>query len=317
MSRAQRSCRPNDLERRGDRRGGYFPLLLRGLVGLWMLVAVPLTAFAQSPDDEGPFSGPQPGESLPSTTVRDLLADPAETFALPLSGTDKGELLIFIHERTRPSIGLTRAIVDGWKRLPEPRPGAVVVFLTDDPTATMQWGALARNALPTDVRLGVSTDGPEGPGNYGLNRETAMTVLIAAEGKVTANFAPVQPSVAADLSAILTALAQAAGVSAESLMPEPTEAAERPGGRPAADDEAFRNRMRPLLDRSKTADEIAMVAADIEAACRKDAALARRVGDVARRIVSAGVLGNYGNEHAQAVLQRWSETLGKDDERNR
>ena len=317
MSRAHRSCCPNIVERRESRRRGLFSRLAHGLVVIGILVAVTTTAIAQSPDDESPFSGPQPGESLPTATVRDLLADPAETFALPLSGTAKGELLIFVHERTRPSIGLTRAIVDGWKRLPEPRPAAAVVFLTDDPTATMQWAAIARNALPTDVRLGVSTDGPEGPGNYGLNRETAMTVLIAAEGKVAANFAPVQPSVAADLPAILTALAEAAGVAAESLMPEPTAGGERPGGRPAADDEAFRNRMRPLLDRSKTAEEIAKVAAEIEAACREDAALARRVGDVARRIVTAGVLDNYGNEHAQAVLQRWSETLGKEDERNR
>jgi len=39
---------------------------------------------------------------------------------------------------------------------------------------------------------GISPDGEEGPGSYGLNRKMTLTILVANKGKVTANFALVQ-----------------------------------------------------------------------------------------------------------------------------
>ncbi len=56
--------------------------------------------------------------------------------------------------------------------------------------------------------MGVSVDGGEGPGAYGLNRNVELTILIAKENKVTANFALVQPSVteAAKIAAELAKL---------------------------------------------------------------------------------------------------------------
>ena len=40
----------------------------------------------------------------------------------------------------------------------------------------------------------IAPGGAEGPGNYGLNRNVTLTILAANEGKVTANFAIVQPN---------------------------------------------------------------------------------------------------------------------------
>ncbi|MAG94542.1 MAG: hypothetical protein CMJ48_12445, partial [Planctomycetaceae bacterium] len=42
--------------------------------------------------------------------------------------------------------------------------------------------------------VGISVDGAEGPGSYGLNRNVNLTVLVAHENRVAANFALVQPS---------------------------------------------------------------------------------------------------------------------------
>jgi hypothetical protein len=59
-------------------------------------------------------------------------------------------------------------------------------------------------------RVGLSLDGAEGPGNYGLNKECLMTIVAAKGGKVAANFALVQPGIA-DAPRVIAALAKACG----------------------------------------------------------------------------------------------------------
>ena len=54
--------------------------------------------------------------------------------------------------------------------------------------------ARARDSLRWRVPVGVSVDGLEGPGSYGLNRNVTLTVLVGKAGRVRANFALVQPS---------------------------------------------------------------------------------------------------------------------------
>ena len=60
-----------------------------------------------------------------------------------------------------------------------------VVFLSDDPAALKQ---ITRH-VPKNVLVGISPDGREGPGSYGLNRNVSQTVIIAKDGKVLYNFA--------------------------------------------------------------------------------------------------------------------------------
>ena len=45
------------------------------------------------------------------------------------------------------------------------------------------------------MQVGISVDGEEGPGSYGLNRNVELTFVLAKENKVVANFAFVQSSV--------------------------------------------------------------------------------------------------------------------------
>src|SRR5262249_24021907 len=67
-------------------------------------------------------------------------------------------------------------------------------------------------------RVGLSLDGLEGPGNYGLNKDCLMTIVVAKEDKVTASFALVQPGIA-DAPKVLEALASAS----PDLSPPPAE----------------------------------------------------------------------------------------------
>ncbi len=83
--------------------------------------------------------------------------------------------------------------------------------MDDDVTTAENTVKRTQHALTPNAPLGVSLDGREGPGSYGLNRHVALTILVGKENKVTANFALVQPSLQADLPKVLEAIAQVIG----------------------------------------------------------------------------------------------------------
>ena len=66
---------------------------------------------------------------------------------------------------------------------------------TDDKAKAEEYLTRARQSLNFIAPVGISVDGGEGPGAYGLNRNVELTILIANQNQVTANFAIVQPSV--------------------------------------------------------------------------------------------------------------------------
>ena len=70
-----------------------------------------------------------------------------------------------------------------------------MVWLGDDKAREEQYLVRAKPSLQFTAPVGVSVDGGEGPGAYGLNRNVELTVLIAKSNRVIANFALVQPSV--------------------------------------------------------------------------------------------------------------------------
>lgn len=262
--------------------------------------------------DETPFSGPQPGEALSSFEVQELLADD-EKLIQPIETADGQPcLIIFIHTLSRPAIGLTRTLTTAAEKLDQKKPSVSIIFLTDDPTETQQWAKRARNALPKGVQMGVSTEGVEGPGAYGLNRKVAMTVLVGREDKVTANFALVQPSVQADAPKIIAALAQSMGVSVPENFQKELDGAmarPRPSARPESnvDDGELRRLLSPVINKEATQEEVTQAAKRVEEAVAKSAPLKKRIGEICRRIIDSDRLANYGNEHAQAILSRWAK----------
>jgi hypothetical protein len=158
---------------------------------------LPTFAFAEEKPAE--FSGPQVGEKLAPFAAKAMLGEQAgKEFDLVKSAAGGPVAIVFVHEVNRPSVGLARAIGSYAASRKADGLTAGVVFLTADATATGDWMKLAAHALPTGLPVGISTDGQEGPGAYGLNRKVTMTILVGKEGKVTANFALVQPSLQAD-----------------------------------------------------------------------------------------------------------------------
>jgi hypothetical protein len=180
-----------------------FSLILAGLLPA-------ITALAEGEAKE--FSGPQKGEAITSFNVRGVLGDKAgEEYDLVKQAKGQPLVLMFVHEVNRPSVGIARVVMTYAASLKEKGQHAGLVFLTADATETEDWTKRASGALPQGVPIGISTDGVEGPGAYGLNRKVTVTVLVAKEGKVTANFALIQPSLAADAPKIIEAIATAAG----------------------------------------------------------------------------------------------------------
>ncbi len=146
-------------------------------------------------DDTPVFSGPQVGEKLTSfETVgvygkyRDKTLDLIE-----MSG-GKPTMLLFVHNVTRPAGDLSRVLIHYGEMRADDGLFSALVLLTDD--LTKMEGFMGRTQWwSAGSPVGLSVDGAEGPGPYGLNRNVTMTILIAHKNRITANFALVQPSV--------------------------------------------------------------------------------------------------------------------------
>jgi hypothetical protein len=163
-------------------------------------------------DEEPVFSGPQVGEKLTPFKLNGVFGDAAGMNIDLIAQAEGGPLVIvFVHERTRPAFGLTNTVLRfAASRAKDGLQGAAV-FLTGDATETQDWMKRVAGNFPTGVTFGISPDGQEGPGAYGLNRNVGLTVLVGKENKVTANFALVQPSVQADGPKIFKAIVDVLG----------------------------------------------------------------------------------------------------------
>ena len=155
-----------------------------------------LVATGVSRADETPpiFSGPQAGEKLPALKVRLAYGENANRIVdfIEQSG-GKPTLLVIVNGSNRPAARLTRILMN----FAEMRGKALfagVVYLDNDPTAAGRQLKRAGSWWKVGPPVGVSIDGAEGPGSYGLNRHVNVTVLVADQGRVTSNFALVQPS---------------------------------------------------------------------------------------------------------------------------
>jgi hypothetical protein len=186
----------------------------------WLaLIVLPLLvapAFAQE-EKPAEFSGPQKGEKLTPFTAKGVIGDQAgKEFDVVKSAEGKPLVIVFVHEVNRPTVGLARVL--GTYAASKKADGLAsgIIFLTADATQTEEWTKRASGALPRGLPIGISVDGQEGPGAYGLNRKVQMTVLVGKDDKVTANFALVQPSLQADGPKIAAAIAEALGVPAPS-----------------------------------------------------------------------------------------------------
>ena len=103
-------------------------------------------------------------------------------------------VLIFVHEITRPALQLIRPIDHFGAKWADQGLATRIVWLAANPVEAEAFLTRARGSLRFKSPVVISLDGAEGPGNYGLNRKATLTILVAKDDKVVANFAIVQPN---------------------------------------------------------------------------------------------------------------------------
>lgn len=146
--------------------------------------------------DEQPqvFSGPQVGERLPPFRVSLAFGQDVGEVVDFIKLADGGpSLLVIVNGANRPAAALTRSLMN-FAELQGDKLFAGVVYLDDDVSGA---GKYLRQAIAwwgVSPPVGVSVDGAEGPGAYGLNRNVNLTILVANDGRMVSNFALIQPS---------------------------------------------------------------------------------------------------------------------------
>ncbi len=287
--------------------------LLASLMGLaWFGLAAAVVATTEDPV----FSGPQAGEKLPPFTMKGVFDQSAgKPIDLVTQARGKPILLVFVHEANRPSVAVTRALLTYAAGRAKDGLVSGAVWLSDDPTAASQFLHRARHALPEHVPIGISVDGKEGPGAYGLNRNVTLTVLVARGDRVTASFALIQPSLQADVPKILAEVVKLIGGSVPPIK-ELAPTGKMADVRPPEDDPKLTELLRAVIRRDAEPAQVDQAAAAVAAHVAAHKASRDRLGQIARRVVDSGKLENYGTAQAQKFLREWAESFGpKKDEK--
>lgn len=257
------------------------------------------------------FSGPQPGEKLASFKVRRVFEpDAGKEIDFVDAAHGKPIVLVFVHEMNRQSIAMVRTLTSYTHSRAKDGLATGVVWLSDDATEAENALNRIKHALTEGTPIGISLEGKEGPGSYGLNRKVMLTILVGNKDKVTANFALVQPSLQVDLPKILAAVVKEAGgkaPSVESLTKAPPNRPDAPKG----PDAALRTLIRPVIQINATPEEVDKAAKAVEDYVAKNDAARSEVGRIASSIIDAGKLDNYGTPRARDYLKKWAKEFGK------
>ncbi len=259
--------------------------------------------------DEPLFSGPQIGEGMRPFEAIAAFENTGRVNVLE-EANESPILIVFVHQITRPSVGLMRVLLDFAATKENDGLKSRLVFLTDDRTEMTAYLQRARHALPQATSPLISTDGIEGPGAYGLNRKMTLTVLVGFKGVVTANFPLVQPSVQADATRIGHEIVKVmGGTGAPTLQDmgyqEPRMTRDRAGQRPSQDT-IYRQKMSLVVRKTATPEEVAVAAKDVEDFAAKNRWFRERVYRASCQISESPRLRDYGIAESQVFLKKWA-----------
>lgn len=303
-------------------------MLRHALVFSTLFVVVGSLARAEDPV----FSGPQIDEKLPPFKVTSVVGEEnGKDIDLVSKADGKPIVLFFLHERTRPAFGLIRAVSKYAVQKSEDGLHSGVIILSADATKDQQWARGVLRHFPENLNVCVSPDGKEGPGAYGLNRNVTLTVLVGKEGKVTENFALVQPQLQADGPKILKAIAEVVGdkkvpsvadlegarYAGQAENPRMRRAADNNSGRAAGrGDPQLTNLLRGVINKQADADAIKEAAAEVEAYVEKNEAARKDLIRIVTTVVGSDRFDTYGTETSREVLKGWYEAFTKDDNKD-
>lgn len=292
-------------------------LLMRSLIAAIALNLAPVHAA------DPIFSGPQTGEAATVFKVVNLTGE--ERDKERQVSADAVTALVFVQGIERSLVPLLH-VVDQYGASRKDRMKTEVIFLFPDRLAGEQRGKAVSSSLKLQSKVSLSLDGIEGPGNYGLNKGCLMTILVTKDGKVTDNFALVQPGIS-DAPKVVEALARACGdtspPSIEELSgrPTPPDGAERPMRRAGAKnqdpfpgavptDEKLVGLLRQFIRPTNDDATVDKVLQDVRAHIMGNADLKKQAIDGWTRVLHFG--DRYGTEHARKVGRDFLEELQRE-----
>lgn len=223
--------------------------------------------------------------------------------------------VVFVHGIERSLVPLLRA-VDQYGAMRKDRIKTELVFLFEDRLAGEQRAKAVAASLKLQSRAGISPDGIEGPGNYGLNKTCLMTIVVTKDGKVADNFALVQPGIA-DAPKVIAALARSCGDEApptvEQLIGKPTarDSANPPMRRAAASggkdpfpgavptDEKLVGLLRRFIRPTNDDATVDTVLQEVRAHIKDNAELKKQAIDGWTRVLHFG--DQYGTEYSRKI----------------
>jgi len=296
-----------------------------------LLLALTLACSVSLPAADALYSGPQPGEKTTGFKVIEIggARDGAERDPIA-DNAGAPTALVFIHQAERSLVPLLR-VIEQYDIERQDRIKTEVVFLTPDRLAGEQRVRAANGSLKLKTRVGLSPDGLEGPGNYGLNKDCLMTIVTARDNKVVANFALVQPGIA-DAPQVVAALAKTCGddnpPTAEALAAKqpsygmargrPMEAMKKdapdakpkenfPGATPT--DEKLTGLLRQFIRASNDDATVDRVLADVKAYIKDNPGLTRQAADGWTRVLHFG--DRYGTPYARKAGREFLDSIQK------
>ncbi|MCY2982986.1 MAG: hypothetical protein NTY15_05035 [Planctomycetota bacterium] len=216
-------------------------------------------------------------------------------------------LLIFVHDLNRQSISLVRNLTNYSAKRASDGLETGVILLQDDANEAEKNFQRMKHAFNAETATGVSLEGREGPGSYGLNRLVTLTILLSKEDKVVVNYTLVQPSLQVDLPKIVKSITEVIGgavPSLEELIGKDAMRAMQSDRKEKAPD--MSGIMRSLIQKSATEEKVIQVAAQIEKQMEGDEAIRKEIYRIATAVTGGGKLPDYGIPKAQEFLTKWA-----------
>jgi hypothetical protein len=180
-----------------------------------------------------------------------------------------------------------------------------------------------QNSLKFRTPWGLSLDGKEGPGSYGLNKSMTLTILLAKDGVVVRNWAFIAPSdvdappivkaiadlVPADRAAELesrVAALERENAALRAQIERQQKGAKPPAGKAPADS-ALNGAMRRIVRMGASDADVDAAFKDIEARLKEKPELRTEAADGYALLIDL----NYGGEYARKRLKDAAEALKK------
>jgi hypothetical protein len=226
---------------------------------------------------------------------------------------DKPIVLIFVHDLNRLSISMTRVLSTYTASRKKDGLHTGVVWLDDDKSNANATLKRIRHGLAKDAPVGISVDGREGPGSYGLNRNVMLTILVGKDRKVTANYAIVQPSLQVDLPKILKSVVEVAGGEIPKL--ESLEGMQEMMRQPASkegENVNLRSWLQPIIRLNAKKEDVEKAALEFEKFLEGNIPAQKEIGRITNTIINAGKLENYGTATTQEYFRKWAKQYPHD-----